>query len=310
MINSTSLYTSEKPLVSICCPAYNHERFIADALDGFLMQKTNFPVEILINDDCSTDNTVRIIEKYHKQFPGIIKPIYQSENQYSKGVKPLSQILLPRCKGKYVAFCEGDDFWTDELKLQKQVDFLESNPEFSMCHTNYSNANEKGEVIRPFVIPKKFQNPRLSHLEILEYFTPRTLTVMFKKETLQKKVPKENSLVANGDTFLYALVAKTGPVAYLDFNSGCHRFNKNSVYAMKPKLQQNEMLYKTLLVLKTYFTEKNEQRAINSHLSRRKIVEALILYKNKKYWVAFKAIILSLKHSRKPYFDRLTSLFQ
>ncbi len=120
-------------LVSICCTTFNHEKFIAYALNGFLIQKTNFAIEILINDDCSEDNTSNILKDYDSRFPGVFKITFQTENQYSKGVKPFTQMVFPNVKGKYIALCEGDDYWTDPFKLQKQVDFLEMNPNYSMC---------------------------------------------------------------------------------------------------------------------------------------------------------------------------------
>ena len=112
-------------LVSICCITYNHEKYIRDAIEGFLMQKTDFPFEVLIHDDASTDGTADIIREYETKYPDIIKPIYQTENQYSKGIKISATYNYPRAKGKYIALCEGDDYWIDPYKLQKQVDFLE-----------------------------------------------------------------------------------------------------------------------------------------------------------------------------------------
>lgn len=122
-----------KPLVSICCITYNHEKYIAEAIESFLMQETNFPIEIIIHDDASNDNTANIIREYEKKYPDIIKPIYQEENQYSKGIKITQNYISPNVKGKYVATCEGDDFWTDAKKLQKQVDFLETHEDYIMC---------------------------------------------------------------------------------------------------------------------------------------------------------------------------------
>jgi glycosyltransferase involved in cell wall biosynthesis len=122
------------PLVSISCITYNHEKYIAQALDGFLLQQTSFPIEILIYDDASTDNTQKIIRGYETKYPDIIRTIYQKENQYSKGVRGIAgRFNFSRARGKYIALCEGDDYWTEPLKLQKQVDFLEKNPDFSMC---------------------------------------------------------------------------------------------------------------------------------------------------------------------------------
>src|SRR5699024_5978215 len=103
------------------CTAYNHERYIAETIESFLMQKTNFRYEILIHDDASTDNTAEIIKKYEKQFPEIIKPVYQKVNQYSQGVN-VHELIRQRAIGKYFALCEGDDYWTDSYKLQKQID--------------------------------------------------------------------------------------------------------------------------------------------------------------------------------------------
>ncbi len=117
--------------VSIICNAYNHEQYIRSALDGFVMQKTDFAFEVLIHDDASTDRTADIIREYEIKYPHLIKPIYQAENQYSKN--GISQFQYPRVKGKYIAACEGDDYWTDPLKLQKQFDAMEAHPEVDIC---------------------------------------------------------------------------------------------------------------------------------------------------------------------------------
>lgn len=120
-------------MVSIICTAYNHEKYIKKCLDGIVMQKTSFNYEVLINEDASTDSTAKIIREYERKYPKLIKPIYQTENQYSKGVKISANILFPKARGKYVAYCEGDDYWVDPLKLQKQVDALENNSNCSVC---------------------------------------------------------------------------------------------------------------------------------------------------------------------------------
>ena len=124
----------EQPLVSICCITYNHAEYIRQCLDGFLMQNTSFSYEIIINDDCSTDGTTDVIREYEERYPTQIEPIYHVENEYSKGVRGMFvTYCFPKAKGKYIAMCEGDDFWIDPLKLQKQVDFMETNPDYSMC---------------------------------------------------------------------------------------------------------------------------------------------------------------------------------
>lgn len=120
-------------MVSVICNVFNHEAYIRDALEGFVSQKTNFPFEVLIHDDASTDKSADIIREYEAKYPNLIKPIYQTQNQYSRGGGITRKFQIPRVKGKYIAMCEGDDYWTDPLKLQKQYDFLQMHPEYSLC---------------------------------------------------------------------------------------------------------------------------------------------------------------------------------
>ncbi len=141
---------NEKILVSVLCACYNHENYIRDALENFVNQKTSFKYEVIVHDDASTDNSAEIIREYEKKYPDIIKPIYQTENQFSQGVKYVKEFMLPKASGKYFALCEGDDYWTNENKLQKQVDFLESHPEFSVCvhNTEIEFLNQNKTVVR------------------------------------------------------------------------------------------------------------------------------------------------------------------
>lgn len=124
---------SQNIKVSVLCCAFNHEQYIRDTLEGFVSQKTDFPFEVLVHDDASTDATADIIREYEEKYPEIIKPIYQTQNQHSLKIPIIRTFLVPKVKGKYIAFCEGDDYWTDPLKLQKQYDFLESHADYSMC---------------------------------------------------------------------------------------------------------------------------------------------------------------------------------
>lgn len=132
-------WSEEEIAVSICCMAFNHECFIEDTLKSFLNQETTFPYEVLIHDDASGDKTQSIIKAYAKKYPKIIKPIYQKENKYSKGIEPNITYNFPRAKGKYIAICEGDDYWTDKNKLQLQRDILANDTQISLCfHSGFS----------------------------------------------------------------------------------------------------------------------------------------------------------------------------
>ena len=136
-----------KPQISIICNTFNQEKYIAQALDSFLMQKVSVPFEILVHDDASTDSTADIIREYEKKYPDIIKPIYQTENQYSQNVSITATIQIPRAEGKYIAFCEGDDYWTDPKKLQLQYDFMEAHKDYSACCHAYSMVDKDRNLI-------------------------------------------------------------------------------------------------------------------------------------------------------------------
>lgn len=146
-------------LVSINCITYNHEKYIAEAIESFLMQKTNFGFEILIHDDASTDRTSDIIMEYEKRYPDIIKPIFQKENQLSLGIKGISyKYNHKRAIGKYIAMCEGDDCWADPYKLQKQVDYMEEDPDCTFCFHNAFVIDENHINSNRLVIPWMLEN--------------------------------------------------------------------------------------------------------------------------------------------------------
>lgn len=171
-------------LVSICCIVYNQGRFVGQTLEGFVSQKTNFRYEVLINDDCSTDNSADVIKEYAAKYPDIIKPIYHTENQYSKGISVGYANNFNRVRGKYIAMCEGDDYWIDSGKLQMQVDFLESHPEYSLTYTDYKYyVQEEGRFYANTYDRQNFENPTFrQHLIHTMYLAP--CTWMFRAKDL------------------------------------------------------------------------------------------------------------------------------
>lgn len=133
-------------MVSVICNTYNHEAYIRQCLESIVNQKTSFNYEVLVHDDASTDKTATIIKEFENAYPKLIKPIYQTENQYLKG--GIRRFQYPRVTGKYIAFCEGDDYWTDPLKLQLQFDALEKHPEVDICaHGATLNKATDGSII-------------------------------------------------------------------------------------------------------------------------------------------------------------------
>lgn len=183
----------KNPLVSISCITFNHAPYIRQCLDGFLMQQCDFDFEILIHDDASTDETQEIIKEYAVKYPEIIKPILQKENQYSKGRSISATYNWPRARGKYIALCEGDDYWTDPLKLQKQVDFLEANPEYSLVCGGFISKNEetgeeKVELKEVEASPDHTEKGFDITLErLLKQWLTKTLTLMYRKSALDLK---------------------------------------------------------------------------------------------------------------------------
>lgn len=151
------------PMVTVCCMAYNQRGLIERALDSFLMQETDFDFEVLVHDDASTDGTTEIIRQYELRYPGVVKAVIQKENQLSKGGTYPTINLYRIAKGKYIAECDGDDYWTDPRKLQKQVDFMEANPSYSICHHDYQILNDNVFVKHPDE-PKDFTS-----LELIKY---------------------------------------------------------------------------------------------------------------------------------------------
>ena len=178
-----------KPLVAIRCITYNHEPYIRDALEGFVMQKADFPFVAIVHDDASTDGTAKIIREYAEKYPDIIKPIYETENQYSKHDGSLGRIMNEACKvtgAEYIAMCEGDDYWTDPLKLQKQVDFLESHSDYGVVYTNFIGFRQKSkEYIDMHIMPHSGYQYETMLREQLNIWT---LTICLRSELL-KHIP-------------------------------------------------------------------------------------------------------------------------
>lgn len=172
-------------MVSVYCLTYNHEKYIRDALEGFVNQKTNFKYEVFVHDDASTDNTAAIVKEYAERYPDIIKPIFQTENQYSKGVKIARNFIWPLMQGKYIAVCEGDDYWTDNYKLQKQVDFLEKNIEYMSCVHNTLRVNV--QTNRKDLINASKQDYDVLFTEILKFRTYQTSSLMYRREAAEKQ---------------------------------------------------------------------------------------------------------------------------
>ncbi len=232
------------PLLSICCSAYNHEKYINQTIEGFLIQKTTFPIEIIIHDDASTDNTAKIIKSFAEKDDRIIT-ILQTENQYSQKNKPWANFVFPKAKGKYIALCEGDDYWTDPLKLQKQVDFLENNLDFELCfHNSTKYFQETGEFEINFAssdIPDV-----TTVVDLVDYCFIATLTVVMRNNF---KVPLWFDDLQVSDWPLFFIQVGAGKIKKLDDNMAVYRIHEKGMWSSKTKMDQMETNFETIKAL-------------------------------------------------------------
>lgn len=221
-------------IVSIKCFTYNHEKYIRDALEGFVMQQTNFRFEIIVHDDASTDGTAKIIRKYAEKHPKIIKPIYEKENLYSKHDGSLRRVMDVACQGKYIALCEGDDYWTDPLKLQKQVDFLESHPDYVMCAHRYKMYHQKDSVMDPKVYPQTVHKEGMT-VDLNYYIQSKDwiiqpLTVMYRKNALKNR--QIYTFKYWKDVSMFYFLLKEGKCFVSGDCDGVYRLHPEGIYSL------------------------------------------------------------------------------
>jgi len=220
-----------KNLVSIFCLAYNHEKFISQTLESFLMQKTNFEYEIVIGEDCSTDSTRNIIDQYANKHSNI-KIITDNKN-----VGPIENMkrTLKACTGKYIALCEGDDFWVDSYKLQKQVDFLEANPYYMVAYHDAVIIDETGKIVSKSKLQSKYKKDA-APVDLQRGHTILFLTMMFRNVI---DLPPELDNVIGCDAFLGVLFGQHGKGKYMpEVQPAAYRVHSGGIFSQKNEIYQ------------------------------------------------------------------------
>lgn len=297
--------------VTIWCLAYNHEKYIRSALDGFIMQKTNFKFEVIVHDDASTDNTVNIIREYERKYPDIIKPIFQTVNQEKLKVDKMSKFLIPNAKGKYIAFCEGDDFWSDENKLQLQYDYMESHSDVELCVNKVQYLNEDGSKTNKtlpknnlFSKSKFFDNQTFAKLLFLKKSYPfHTSSFFIRKDLISSKEYKQLIGHFNGDLRILYTSLLRGNAYYIDkimsnrrlFTIGNYnsRFNALSVEKKRERFINN--------VKSTIYLDKISNYKYHKMICSYVYVRIMIYYCI--YGNEFKELLLEYKKENKfPWF--------
>jgi len=285
---------SSAPLLSICCPTFNHESYIEEALDSFLVQETDFPFEIIVRDDCSTDRTALILKSYEKKYPRLIKPIFEKENQYSKG-ESAAAACMKYAVGDYIALCEGDDHWTDKNKLQTQVDFLEKNKVFVVSGHDAYVINADGEIIQESKLPARFKKNFDNEDLILKKAWILTMSMVFRN-VIKGDFPYEFRMVKNRDTFLMSMLGNYGKSKYhSDINSACYRAQDGGIWSLLPKQDKKDSLLNTEFWLYRYYCRVGEEKYAKYFLKQ--------FYRMVLSRVAYRLII-------KEVFNRMTGLFK
>lgn len=263
-----------KPKVSICCITYNQESYVEEMLRSMLMQETNFPYEILIHDDASLDQTKKIIQRYAKEYPKLIKPIYQEKNQYSQGKRVNFIFNFPRAKGTYIAICEGDDYWNKKYKLQKQVDILEASPEYYMCIHATGVLNVSNNVIENNKIRLNKEDKSYSAEDVILFGGQfgHTSSFLFRKEIIID-MPKWFLDSPTGDTALRLLSVAYGPIFYLDEEMSIYRQGVKESWTQKIKSDEQNFYNHwncSIKMLNDYdeYTEYKYSKVIKKRISK------------------------------------------
>ena len=218
-------------MVSVCCLTYNQEKFIGQCLDGLVSQKCGFEYEVFVHDDASTDGTAQIVREYAEKYPDRIIPILQKENQYSQLI-PIGPIhVFPRAKGKYIAFCEGDDFWTDPYKLEKQVRAMEEHPECRMCLHKVRGVRTDGSPLEIAYPNFSLESGVLSGEKLLDYictneYVFQTTSFFMRREDIigyWSASPVFNAVAATEDTPYLLYFSTLGNIYYIDEEMSCYR---------------------------------------------------------------------------------------
>lgn len=266
-----------KPKVSVWMITYNHQDYIAQAIDSILIQKTNFDIEIVIGDDYSTDDTRQIIKQYAEKHQEIIIPIFHKKNI---GIQRNFATTIENCSGKYIALCEGDDYWTDPLKLQKQVDFLEANEDFSMACNSSSEVYEDGIE---FKIAKSEESIIDLGMVLREGWFIRTASIVFRREAIKKGFPDFFFKAYSTDYILQAMILKQGKCKYFPEVMSAYRRNIGGISNANPELQIKRWIQVIDLLDKLDdFTNNKFTRDVKTHQDKVKRMISFHLIKRPK----------------------------
>lgn len=236
------------PAVSICCITYNHGEYIEDTLNGFLCQVTDFPFEILINDDASTDKTPEILRKYAALYPRIIKLICQVENQYTKGFLPNPSFNFPRARGNFIAMCEGDDSWLSETKLQRQYEIAKDQSVSVVFHSAVElNMDDQSMKLVSKQSDSDGIIPLSNSVKGRGAFMP-TASLFFRANIIKERLHWFENDWPIGDFFLQMILSYEGKIYYINEPMCLYRRNAPGSWTDKQKKRNETVKYQKAMV--------------------------------------------------------------
>ena len=281
-----------KPLVSIVCLTFNEEEFVRDTFDNFLSQQTSFPFEVLVYDDASQDATPQIIQEYVNKYPDIFKATLYTENNFKKGLGFLGlRVGFQEAQGKYIAYCEGDDYWCDNLKLQKQVDFLESHPEYEVCAHETLIRNDFDEKENGTLFSHTKVNLFLDRKQCQHYTFEDTLTgnifhissLMFRNRIIEWPVWITDIVAL--DMVLFMILAEKGDIYRLDDVMSVYRHNVKSITSTQQQFGNqvafNNKSIELVSQMDEYWTHKYHKQI--SYVIARYYMSNMFCYLSKSY---------------------------
>lgn len=252
-------------LLTVCIITFNHESYIDAALQSVLNQKVNTDFKIIIADDCSKDKTIEKIKTYKNSYPEKIELILRNKT-IGAAQNWMELISLPNTK--YIAYLEGDDYWIDEFKLQKQLDFLEKNNSYSMCFTNSIIIDDKNNTIDENAVPEEFKR-NLTHEDILENnYSIYSGTGMYKNASIVKPFSNIYNSVKNGDYLFYSELTLNGAAAYLDFTTSAYRLHNTGIWNQNNEISKQWIMYSTFKKMYKVFTNKSQRIALKNNLKK------------------------------------------
>jgi glycosyltransferase involved in cell wall biosynthesis len=280
--------TTGVPMVSVAMVTYNHEKYIAQAIESVLMQETTFPIELIIGEDCSTDGTRAIVKRYADARPDVIRVLFRERN-LGAGENILEVVSL--CRGKYINVIEGDDYWTDKSKLQQQFDFLENHPDCVLCFhdSNVEKLDSNNGLVSKTPFYSTPPKSRLGFKDFVTGFYPHTAACLFLNDRTSLLPVLERKLKCYALTLYYSVLAKGGLAGYIPDIMSVYRLHAGGAFSSASSVRQIQMDNDGLWPARQYFSVPEQRRLFDTRLAGNYTTLCIIHLRQKHIWSFIKS---------------------